>query len=161
VLASVRDSEPPSLPAVKDGGEHWSEDFRDFLRLCLQKSPDSRPSAAELLQHPFVAGVPLWLQTPESGVSDDPSSSSQQRTQKILGDEFSTIARAVKEHFSKLGATASDIADLFLVDHDEEESLTLADQLTIPLPLVAAKVRHLIEEIIIEWGAARSAHVAG
>eukprot|EP00768_Dysnectes_brevis_P006582 gnl/Dysnectes_brevis/523_a579_2191.p1 GENE.gnl/Dysnectes_brevis/523_a579_2191~~gnl/Dysnectes_brevis/523_a579_2191.p1 ORF type:complete len:477 (+),score=157.95 gnl/Dysnectes_brevis/523_a579_2191:85-1515(+) len=41
----------------------WSPEFRDFLGLCLQKDPDSRATAQELLEHPFlaVAGLPTSL----------------------------------------------------------------------------------------------------
>lgn len=44
-------SDPPTLRE-----EHmWSADFRDFLRVCLVKKPDERPSATELLDnHPFI-----------------------------------------------------------------------------------------------------------
>ena len=34
--------------------DHWSQDYVDFVAKCLNKDPDSRPSARELLQHPFV-----------------------------------------------------------------------------------------------------------
>ena len=50
VLNAVRDKPPPQVP---EGG-HWSDEFRDFIRLCLTKSPMNRPSCAELLKHPFV-----------------------------------------------------------------------------------------------------------
>ncbi|GLT56272.1 hypothetical protein SLA2020_293240 [Shorea laevis] len=36
--------------------EHLSAEAKDFLLKCLQKEPILRPSAAELLKHPFVAG---------------------------------------------------------------------------------------------------------
>jgi serine/threonine protein kinase len=35
----------------------WSPELNDFLTLCLKKKPSSRPSALELLQHPFLAGA--------------------------------------------------------------------------------------------------------
>ncbi|KAK9146702.1 hypothetical protein Sjap_006605 [Stephania japonica] len=36
--------------------EHLSMDAKDFLQKCLQKEPNLRPTASELLQHPFVTG---------------------------------------------------------------------------------------------------------
>ena len=47
----IPNSEPPTLKEP----HKWSADFHDFLRVCLQKNPDKRPSASELLQvHPFL-----------------------------------------------------------------------------------------------------------
>jgi serine/threonine protein kinase len=43
-------SEPPTLP----NPEKWSKDFIDFLRQCLVKDPEKRPSATELFEHPFI-----------------------------------------------------------------------------------------------------------
>ncbi|KAJ8766274.1 hypothetical protein K2173_022333 [Erythroxylum novogranatense] len=36
--------------------EHLSTEAKDFLLKCLQKEPNFRPSASDLLQHPFVTG---------------------------------------------------------------------------------------------------------
>ncbi|KAI8492803.1 hypothetical protein Bbelb_294000 [Branchiostoma belcheri] len=50
VLIKISKSEPPQL---EDPGR-WSREFADFLKQCLQKIPEGRPSARELLMHPFV-----------------------------------------------------------------------------------------------------------
>lgn len=34
--------------------EKWSADFRDFLAQSLNKNPEKRWTAAQLLQHPFI-----------------------------------------------------------------------------------------------------------
>ncbi|KAL2506776.1 Mitogen-activated protein kinase kinase kinase 3 [Abeliophyllum distichum] len=36
--------------------EHLSAEAKDFLLKCLQKEPDLRPTASDLLKHPFVTG---------------------------------------------------------------------------------------------------------
>ncbi|XP_055968284.1 serine/threonine-protein kinase 10 [Sorex fumeus] len=53
VLLKIAKSDPPTLLTPSK----WSADFRDFLRMALDKSPESRPSATQLLEHPFVRGV--------------------------------------------------------------------------------------------------------
>lgn len=45
-------SKPP--PTVLDPSA-WSDDFLDFMSLCLTKDPNKRPSATQLLAHPFLA----------------------------------------------------------------------------------------------------------
>lgn len=32
----------------------WSSDFNDFIASCLVKDPEARPSASDLLEHPFI-----------------------------------------------------------------------------------------------------------
>jgi serine/threonine protein kinase len=44
-------SDPPTLP----NPEKWSKDFHDFLKVCLVKDPEKRPTATALLKtHPFI-----------------------------------------------------------------------------------------------------------
>jgi len=46
---------PP--PTLKEP-EKWSKEFHNFLATCLVKEPQGRPSATELLEHPFIKSVP-------------------------------------------------------------------------------------------------------
>uniref|UniRef100_A0A8C5VJ92 non-specific serine/threonine protein kinase n=1 Tax=Microcebus murinus TaxID=30608 RepID=A0A8C5VJ92_MICMU len=45
---------PTNPPPTFRKPELWSDNFTDFVRQCLVKSPDQRATATQLLQHPFV-----------------------------------------------------------------------------------------------------------
>lgn len=53
VLLKIAKSDPPTLLAPSK----WSAEFRDFLKVTLDKNPETRPSAAQLLGHPFVSSI--------------------------------------------------------------------------------------------------------
>ncbi|XP_062867296.1 serine/threonine-protein kinase 10 [Trichomycterus rosablanca] len=53
VLLKIAKADPPSL----DQPSKWSADFKDFLKRALDKNPETRPSALQLLDHPFVSSV--------------------------------------------------------------------------------------------------------
>jgi len=44
-------------PAPEPPADRFSPTFIDFIRLCLSKDPATRPSAATLLEHPFLRRV--------------------------------------------------------------------------------------------------------
>ena len=44
-------SDTASVPPLPD---KFSLEARDFVRLCLIRDQDQRPSASELLRHPFI-----------------------------------------------------------------------------------------------------------
>lgn len=46
----------PTAPAPVLQGE-YSDELKDFVARCLKKNPRERPSAADLLGHPFIASV--------------------------------------------------------------------------------------------------------
>jgi len=47
-ITLITESDPPTL------NDRWSEEFHDFIGLCLQKTPRRRATASELMQHPFL-----------------------------------------------------------------------------------------------------------
>ena len=47
-LVQIIQNPPPSLP------ETFTPEFRDFIRICLNKDPSERPTATDLLQSPFI-----------------------------------------------------------------------------------------------------------
>ncbi|XP_068601150.1 serine/threonine-protein kinase 10 [Brachionichthys hirsutus] len=53
VLLKIAKSEPPTL----DLPHKWSREFNDFLKKALDKNPETRPTAAQLLAHSFVRSV--------------------------------------------------------------------------------------------------------
>ncbi|KAK7311237.1 hypothetical protein RJT34_09245 [Clitoria ternatea] len=59
-LFRIGRGEPPHIP------QSLSNDAQDFIRKCLQVNPDKRPTAAQLLDHPFVKGPLLSPVTPIS-----------------------------------------------------------------------------------------------
>uniref|UniRef100_H3APZ9 non-specific serine/threonine protein kinase n=1 Tax=Latimeria chalumnae TaxID=7897 RepID=H3APZ9_LATCH len=53
VLLKIAKSDPPAL----DVPSKWSQEFKDFLKKALDKNPETRPTAEQLLEHPFVSSV--------------------------------------------------------------------------------------------------------
>jgi len=50
VLFLIPKEKPPRLEGPK-----WTKDFKDFIAQCLNKDPDRRPTARQLLKHRFIA----------------------------------------------------------------------------------------------------------
>lgn len=50
VLLKIQKSDPPKL----EQPAKWSKEFNDFILKALTKDPQTRPTADELLKHPFI-----------------------------------------------------------------------------------------------------------
>ena len=44
-------------PPIGEVSQKVSKSAADFIELCFRRKKDSRPSAKELLRHPFVCGT--------------------------------------------------------------------------------------------------------
>lgn len=78
---------PPTLKAP----EHFSALFNDFIMTCLQKDPQHRPSAAELLNHPFIKKEVDKL---EQNASLPSSSSGLVILQELVDQSLELVAEA-------------------------------------------------------------------
>ena len=54
IILNIVRMDPPAIASK------WSPLFADFVKQCLTKNPDERPSAAQLLQHEFIAGAEVY-----------------------------------------------------------------------------------------------------
>ena len=53
-LVSIPRNPPPSLRQAQE----WSEEFNDFIRQCLIKDFETRPTVGQMLTHPFMTEIP-------------------------------------------------------------------------------------------------------
>jgi serine/threonine protein kinase len=59
IFRTLRMVTNPAVPSPTfQEPDKWSADANDFVLKCLEKDPSKRPSAAELLVHPFLKSVP-------------------------------------------------------------------------------------------------------
>ncbi|XP_004503703.1 mitogen-activated protein kinase kinase kinase YODA isoform X1 [Cicer arietinum] len=70
VAAMFKIGNSKELPTIPD---HLSEEGKDFVRLCLQRNPIHRPSASQLLRHPFVRSALLERVILNADPSEAPS----------------------------------------------------------------------------------------
>ncbi|KAF9610434.1 hypothetical protein IFM89_022345 [Coptis chinensis] len=78
VAAIFKIGNSKDIPEIPD---HLSNDAKRFLKLCLQRDPSARPTAAQLLDHPFIRDQSATARVPKTNTVSDvfPSSSDGSR----------------------------------------------------------------------------------
>lgn len=89
IAAMFKIGNSKELPTIPD---HLSDEGKDFIRQCLQRDPSKRPSASELLQHPFIKNAaPLEKSTLGFGPTEQPSCIPNVPNTKVLFWIFQTL----------------------------------------------------------------------
>ncbi|XP_078488253.1 serine/threonine-protein kinase TAO1-like isoform X5 [Ciona intestinalis] len=121
-LYHIAQNDPPVLNDPEDEESRprrsWSQDFRNFVALLLQKVPDDRPTSNEVLQHPFMtkprsATVVLELIERTKNVVRDLDNLQYRKMKKILIAE----TRQRQSNQTAAGATANSEGQM---DEDRE-----------------------------------------
>ena len=84
IIPQILNSPPPRLP--NDG--RFSQELRDFVRICLNHQTANRPSASNLLQHPFIQKARDGNYIVENLLSKIPPLELRSRRKKNIYDEL-------------------------------------------------------------------------
>ncbi|KAM7481359.1 hypothetical protein LguiB_005942 [Lonicera macranthoides] len=113
--------------------EHLSVEAKDFLQKCLQKEPEFRPSACDLLEHSFVTGKSMQspvICTSSTGKFKAPFSSLGEDTEDALSSNdvcnlgtlnFSTVnSEKLTESSNVWGDSTNDDDDMCQIDDKDD-----------------------------------------
>ncbi|CAM9447520.1 unnamed protein product [Ectocarpus fasciculatus] len=97
VLHCIRDADAPTLPA--DGP--WSSEFREFLRLCLEKNPERRPTCSALMKTAFIRRASATWE-PGTTRSCWVNELSERETHEKRVEELESTLATIADHVSSL-----------------------------------------------------------
>ena len=132
----------PKNPPPRLEGASFSAEFKEFCAACLQKDPDRRPRAAQLVNHRFIADAPercdelvdrvtrrMRGETSTSEMNDSPSNANAEDTSTVQNHKASApswdFGDGTLKRFNKPGAGPPKMTDedkrRDAVDDDSDE----------------------------------------
>jgi len=117
VIFLIPARDPPKLAHP----EKWSKEFVDFLAACLQKNPRERPTAKDLLEHPFA----------QRGLTNQPL------LKKLVEDTMPALLKAREDKKKQEQAKADESSD----DDQDSKSREFTPGTTITINTQTGSVR--------------------
>jgi STE20-like kinase len=114
VMMRIRKADAPKLT----DRSRWSNNFHDFLEKCLEKTPETRPTARELLKHPFIT---------ESSQID------HKCLNVLLSEKNATIAVVEEELTDDATSLTNQNGDKQHQQHQQHQQLTDEDEKSIEI----------------------------
>ncbi|CAL5387788.1 unnamed protein product [Camellia sinensis] len=93
VAALFKIGNSKELPAIP---ENLSDEGKDFVRLCLQRNPLHRPTAAKLLEHPFVNNAATFERPILDSEPPEPSPTVTNALRSLEGFKFTNEPYAIE-----------------------------------------------------------------
>ena len=114
LLSNILEKPSPSLSDDDNPTHVWSSEYHDFISQCLQKDPSQRPTAQELLSHPFLKKA----QTDNDDVHE---------IKKIGGEELQSVLHSLWDHLEQRELSALDVYIVLceVGEHEERTTTTL------------------------------------
>eukprot|EP00967_Tisochrysis_lutea_P057673 scaffold73168_cov30-Tisochrysis_lutea.AAC.3 len=94
---------PTKPPPHLTEPDKWSSEFNDFVRKCLAKDASERPSASELLSHPFITTVA----SAASGSAGSAESAREAALQALMDSAAEALVVWRKKTAEQLGQASS------------------------------------------------------
>lgn len=137
--------EKPS-PRLQDFGSHFSPELCDFIDQCLQKNPPARPSASQLLRHPFIlnnyrsprdsSSASLF---PGLGNPSDADADKKSKELEAIATKVESWCQAHAESLLAATACQSPSSSVFHRVPVAQKAEALARQMRLPKDQVAAR----------------------
>ncbi|XP_022689719.1 serine/threonine-protein kinase OSR1-like isoform X1 [Varroa jacobsoni] len=128
VLMLTLQNDPPSLDTIasdKDQYKTYGKTIRKMITDCLQKDPDKRPTASELLRHPFFKKAKDKRYLTQALLLCTPGMN--QRAQKLRRSRRGSEAFALKYASHRRGSVNPDTGDWVWSEEEEIEDITEGD----------------------------------